>query len=229
MEYAKAMDEEEVDECYQAFLENISYCQSYEELEEFFHDFAMYGDDSMFKREGKYEGVCLTTIHSAKGLEWDNTYLTLSALDRKEYHRNPSKFRSSGEKDENIRKWFVGTTRAREKLVMTGQYVVELSKNELMLNDYVKEAYEIFGKPFGYQTGAFLETQAQEKREALEAATGFELNTLGRRLGTAIGSHHGKSGDTALMDRYRGNHPQPAPAAPAQKTEDLSAVEQEFA
>lgn len=229
MEYAKAMDEEEVDECYQAFLENISYCQSYEELEEFFHDFAMYGDDSMFKREGKYEGVCLTTIHSAKGLEWDNTYLTLSALDRKEYHRNPSKFRSSGEKDENIRKWFVGTTRAREKLVMTGQYVVELSKNELMLNDYVKEAYEIFGKPFGYQTGAFLETQAQEKREALEAATGFELNTLGRRLGTAVGSHHGKSGDTALMDRYRGNHPQPAPAATAQKTEDLSAVEQEFA
>lgn len=59
----------------------------------------------------------------------------------------------------------MGTTRAREKLVMTGQYVIELSKNELMLNDYVKEAYEIFGKPFGYQTGAFLETQAQEKRE----------------------------------------------------------------
>lgn len=84
----------------------------------------------------------------------------------------------------------------------------------MRLNDYVKEAYEIFGKPFGYQTGAFLETQAQEKREALEAATGFELNTLGRRLGTAVGSHHGKSGDTALMDRYRGNHPQPAPAAP---------------
>lgn len=57
----------------------------------------------------------------------------------------------------------MGTTRAREKLVMTGQYVVELSKNELMLNDYVKEAYEIFGKPFGYQTGAFWKRRHKKK------------------------------------------------------------------
>ena len=69
LEYADALDPDKTDECYQSFLEKITGCENAEEIAEFFRDFKLYGADSKFKREGKYEGVCLTTVHSAKGLE----------------------------------------------------------------------------------------------------------------------------------------------------------------
>lgn len=182
MEYAKALDIEEVDECYQSFLEKVGFCQTTEELSEFFRDFKLYGADSMFKREGKYEGVCLTTVHSAKGLEWDTTYLTLSHFDKDTYHKFASRFAYSGEKDEVNRKWFVGATRAREELIMTGQYVLKMNKNELVLNDYVKKAYELMNKVYGYNSAAYWETKSQEDVERQNRAIrALELHAMSHK------------------------------------------------
>ena len=172
-EFAKALDVAEVDECYQNFLEKIDFCQNMDELIEFFRDFKLYGAESMFKREGKYEGVCLTTVHSAKGLEWDVTYLSLSKFDKEDYHRMSTRYSTNGEKSEVNRKWFVGATRAREELVMTGEYVVKFTNRECILNDYVRQAYDILGRPYGYSAGAYWETVDAEKREALEQAVGL--------------------------------------------------------
>ena len=172
LEYAKKLDENETDECYQDFLGKIEHCISIDELIEFFRDFKLYGQDSKYKREGKYEGVCLTTVHSAKGLEWDTTYLSLSKFDKADYHRSYSKYVENGEKNENIRKWFVGATRAKSNLIMTGQYVLEGNKTNFVLNDYVKIGFELMGKVYGYQPGAYWEQRRQEELEELRVNSG---------------------------------------------------------
>lgn len=240
VEYAKALDLEEVDECYQSFLEKVSFCQTSEELAEFFRDFKLYGADSMFKREGKYEGVCLTTVHSAKGLEWDVTYLSLSHFDKEANHRSVQKFIQSGERDEVNRKWFVGATRARQELIMTGQYVLKFTQKECILNDYVRQAYDMLEKPYGYTSGAYWATQEQERREAMERAVGaLELHTMrtGTKLDikpTAQSAAIQQSGRN-LVSMYSGRTPNvqtqevvKQEEAPKQEVEDLSADDIEF-
>ena len=144
-QYAKALDINEIDECYQAFLENVEWCHDMDELKEFFNAFDIYGDQDKFRREQKYEGVSLITIHSAKGLEWDNVFLTLDNLDKVNYHKG-----HSTELFETYRKWFVGITRARENLVMTGQYVLSANKSNYTLNNLLMKGYEMLGKNYGF-------------------------------------------------------------------------------
>jgi DNA helicase-2/ATP-dependent DNA helicase PcrA len=221
LEYANALDEEQADECYQEFLEKISFCQNAEELSEFFQDFALYGKDSKFKREGKYEGVCLTTVHSAKGLEWDVTYLSLSHFDKADYHKNPSKYRNNGEMDEVYRKWFVGTTRAREELIMTGQYTIKMTNRECIPNDFVTQAHDLLGRPYAFSQGQYWTVYNQEI-ESQKAATNAELSIAGIRKSQVLGSL-GSRGDTSLINRY-------ANAAPLQRQEeDLLTEDIEFA
>lgn len=169
LEYAKALDAEEVDETYQNFLEKITYCTNMEELTEFFRDFDLYGQNSMSKREGKYEGVCLTTIHSAKGLEWDTTFLSMSHLDKMDYHKNAYRFETSPERDEVYRKWFVGTTRARENLYMTGTFTITKGDDPRnpVLNRYLKEGFDILGKNYVFSPAQLAAVKAQEKAEEM--------------------------------------------------------------
>lgn len=168
MAFAKALDLAEVDECYQDFLEKVEACRDMEELTEFMEDFKIYGKDSTYKREGRYDGVCLTTIHSAKGLEWDTTFLCLDKLDDEKYHNRPHYYQSSGEMDEQIRKWFVGATRAREELIMTGQYVLKMGKDSATFNNFLKNAYDLCGKAWGYTYSGYEAVRAQEKAESLK-------------------------------------------------------------
>lgn len=163
--YAKALDVDEIDECYQAFLENIEWCQDMDECKDFFNAFDIYGDQDKFRREEKYEGVSLITIHSAKGLEWDNVFLSLDELDKATYHRG-----YSNELFETYRKWFVGITRARENLIMTGQYVLTASKSNYTLNNLLMKGYEMLGKVYGFSPEMYEYTKAQEKLEEVEAA-----------------------------------------------------------
>lgn len=170
LKFAKALDEQEVDAAYQSFLEKLEFCEDTKELNDFMQAFNLYGANSEYKREGKYEGVCLTTVHSSKGLEWDTTYLTLSKFDSPQYHR--SNYHSSKEHDENIRKWFVGATRARKELIMTGQYLVQkpTARTAPVFNDFVMESYKMLDRVHGYN---YMSYQAQvdlEKQEALENA-----------------------------------------------------------
>lgn len=188
-EFAQALDENQVDECYQSFLENIEHCISMEELEEFFLSFKRYGDNSTFKREGHYEGICLTTIHSAKGLEWDNVYLSLSRLDRQENHSRYTR-QSDAERDEDYRKWFVGVTRARDKLVTTGQYVVGKNRGDVHLNRYVKEGYELLGKLYSFQQGQLGVMEALEKQEEIDAAKQTASKLHGKRDAAQVQSSY---------------------------------------
>ena len=171
-ELAKALDENEVDECYQEFLTRIEYCNSMDELNEFFNDFNLYGQNSAAKREGHYDGVCLITVHSAKGSEWDTTYLTLSKFDSKKYHTNPNRWHS--EINESYRKWFVGATRAKDDLIITGTYTLnsaaDIIKNGPVLNNYLMKTYQMLDKVYGYNTGSLLAEIAAENEQ-----TGPEL------------------------------------------------------
>lgn len=165
--YAEALDENKVDEAYQEFLTNLNYVESIEELTEFFHDFDLYGDKSAYRREGKYEGVCLTTIHSSKGLEWEKVFLTLSKLDDASYHR-----RWTAQNDEANRKLFVGITRAKQELTITGQYVVpsRSKKDGLLTNDFLARTMEYLGKPFEFSPQVYEYTKARELAEEKENA-----------------------------------------------------------
>lgn len=166
--YANALDENCVDEAYQEFLKNLDYVESLEELTEFFHDFDLYGDKSCYKREGKYEGVCLTTVHSSKGLEWEKIYLTLSKLDTPSLHK-----RWSAANDEANRRLFVGITRAKQQLVISGQYVVQKNKSGTILNDYLASVMDKLDIPYNFNEQLYDYTKAEElakeKRDAVEA------------------------------------------------------------
>jgi superfamily I DNA/RNA helicase len=172
VEYANAMDPDQIDEGYQQFLDKIRDCENMEELANFFRDFDLYGRDSTFKREGKYEGVCLITVHSAKGLEWNTTYLSLSHFDRNDWHRNENRFTNGPDHDESIRKWFVGATRAKEELIVTGQYVVPKDRNsrkdDFYLNRFLRKSCEILGRPYEY-SGTEYSSIIAEERAANEA------------------------------------------------------------
>ena len=175
IKFAKALDENEIDACYQNFLEKLEFCEDTNELREFMNSFKLYGIDSEYKREGKFEGVCLTTVHSAKGLEWDTTYLSLSKFDSIKNHRNSRAFERSGEHDEIIRKWFVGATRARKELIMTGQYLLQKPKRDgVVFNDYVVKSYQMLGKAFGYNYASYQAQTELEKHEAAEAALQYQ-------------------------------------------------------
>lgn len=184
-EYMKTLDENEVDVEYQAFLEEMEYVQSMDELDEFFQSFELYGQKSTFKREGKYEGVCLTTVHSAKGLEWDTVYTSLSNYDKEGYHKDENKFRQNGELDENYRLWFVAASRARNYFCQTGQYVLSAKNESVVLNDYTLKAQQLLGMPNEFSLPEFNKANIEEEKEhAKNAKEAIEsIGIHGRKKG----------------------------------------------
>lgn len=178
MEFAKALDINETDECYQDFLTKVEDCRDMDEICEFMEDFKLYGKDSTFKREGRYDGVCLTTVHSSKGLEWDTTFLCVDKLDDKKYHERPQLYDQNGEMDEQIRKWFVGSTRAREELIVTGNYIcyeIDDSKKgvyECHYNNFLKNTYDMLGKAWDYNYVEAQKVRAEEKAERIRERAG---------------------------------------------------------
>lgn len=184
MEFAKALDINEVDECYQDFLTKVDGCRDMDEICEFMEDFKLYGKDSTFKREGRYDGVCLTTIHSSKGLEWDTTFLCVDKLDDRKYHERPTFYDQNGEMDEQVRKWFVGATRAREELVVTGNFIcyeIDDSKKgvyESHYNQFLKKTYDMLGKAWDYSYVDAQKVRAEEKAERIRKAAGEDKDDM---------------------------------------------------
>ncbi|MBR1461521.1 ATP-dependent helicase [bacterium] len=91
----------------------------YSNLEDFISDMALEPPDSSV--EGMYkavddEALTISTIHSAKGLEWDSVFI-IGAVDG----RFPSaySFNSEEEMDEELRLMYVATTRAKNNLYIT--------------------------------------------------------------------------------------------------------------
>ena len=102
-------------------LEHFEYLSTqYTKLEDFLSDLALEPPDrsveGMYKNNIKDDCLTISTIHSAKGLEWDSVFI-ISAVDG----RFPSaySFNSQEEMDEELRLMYVACTRAKNNLYIT--------------------------------------------------------------------------------------------------------------
>ncbi len=124
----------------------------YSNLESFISDMALEPPDTsvegMYKNNSDDEALTISTIHSAKGLEWDSVFI-IGAVDG----RFPSaySFNSEEELDEELRLMYVATTRAKNNLYIT--YPVDmydyalnmvLSKPSRFLDDIDEEILELW-------------------------------------------------------------------------------------
>ena len=102
-------------------LDHFQYLATqYSNLEDFISDMALEPPDAsvegMYKNNIDDEALTISTIHSAKGLEWDSVFI-IGAVDG----RFPSaySFNSEEEMDEELRLMYVATTRAKNNLYIT--------------------------------------------------------------------------------------------------------------
>ena len=102
-------------------LDHFEYLSTqYSNLEDFISDLALEPPDAsvegMYKNNSDDEALTISTIHSAKGLEWDSVFI-IGAVDG----RFPSaySFNSEEEMDEELRLMYVATTRAKNNLYIT--------------------------------------------------------------------------------------------------------------
>lgn len=102
-------------------LDHFEYLSTqYSNLEDFISDLALEPPDAsvegMYKKNSADEALTISTIHSAKGLEWDSVFI-IGAVDG----RFPSaySFNSEEEMDEELRLMYVATTRAKNNLYIT--------------------------------------------------------------------------------------------------------------
>ena len=124
----------------------------YSNLEDFISNLALEPPDAsvegMYKRNSDDEALTISTIHSAKGLEWDSVFI-IGAVDG----RFPSaySFNSEEEMDEELRLMYVAATRAKNNLYIT--YPVDmydysmnmvLSKPSRFLKDIPDDILEVW-------------------------------------------------------------------------------------
>lgn len=102
-------------------LDHFEYLSTqYSNLEDFISDLALEPPDAsvegMYKKNSDDEALTISTIHSAKGLEWDSVFI-IGAVDG----RFPSaySFNSEEKMDEELRLMYVATTRAKNNLYIT--------------------------------------------------------------------------------------------------------------
>ena len=102
-------------------LDHFEYLSTqYSNLEDFISDLALEPPDAsvegMYKKNSDDEALTISTIHSAKGLEWDTVFI-IGAVDG----RFPSaySFNSEEEMDEELRLMYVAATRAKNNLYIT--------------------------------------------------------------------------------------------------------------
>lgn len=98
----------------------IDYASSYDSLEKFLADVALSegfkGQSILDYNDGPDEAVTLSTIHQAKGLEWKVVFI-LNLVDGQFPHAKV--FDRPEELEEERRLFYVGSTRAKDKLYLT--------------------------------------------------------------------------------------------------------------
>jgi DNA helicase-2/ATP-dependent DNA helicase PcrA len=90
------------------------------------------------------EPLVLSTIHSAKGLEWHTVFI-ISVLDG--YLPQDYAFRSDEELEEERRLLYVAMTRAKERLILTYPSLVSIGSTSMI------RAEAVFGKPSHFLEG----------------------------------------------------------------------------
>ena len=130
------------DEVYQKFCDKLKTKPTVKKIIQYCNDFLLYGAECAVKREHDYPGVVLTTAHSSKGLEWPIVYNSITGYDSPEIRRKTPLL------EEKRRLLFVSSTRARDELYITAQYVAFGSKDDKTYNIFLTEAYDILGQSF---------------------------------------------------------------------------------
>lgn len=166
------------DELYDYFLSLLYNNDDLQSELEYTRIFKKYGSKMNKKMDQSYEGVVLTTAHSSKGLEWPTVYVSISNFDSERLHKK----RNTAELEEKRRLLFVSTTRARDELIVTGQYVAYGPKDDRTYNQFLKELYNLTGQD--YQPVDPMEAvrdeerrqKAREKQKERYAAKKLEQN-----------------------------------------------------
>jgi DNA helicase-2/ATP-dependent DNA helicase PcrA len=117
-------------------LEQLAlFAEGYEQAKDFLADIALY-DDVVSKRESAIhnsqsdnERIVLSTIHQAKGLEWDTVFIIHLADG---FFPNRRALAEEGGMEEERRLFYVATTRARRLLFLT--YPLTVGYDTLMFN-----------------------------------------------------------------------------------------------
>lgn len=128
------------DELYEHFIDSLKFRPTFSQQLDYIKLTEEYGKRQTYKREKDYPGVVLTTMHSSKGLEWPVVYLSLNGLDMESYH----KVNYGGhldEVEEKKRLVFVSMTRARDELIITGQYEIK----KMVYNHFLRDAFTVAG------------------------------------------------------------------------------------
>ena len=161
IELLTCLDENE-DEVFESFIETLK-TKPVSKIFDYVSDFYRFGSTAAVRRTHNYPGVVLTTAHSSKGLEWNVVYNMISKYDAPECYKRSRESKLTVE--EKKRLLFVSMTRARDELIVTGQYVAFGKRGEYTYNQFLQIAYESVGKSFSAQEVELLRTE----RERLKA------------------------------------------------------------
>ncbi len=134
------------DELYNYFLDLLYQNEDFPSELEYTRIFKKYGSKLDKKMDQSYEGVVLTTAHSSKGLEWPVVYVSITNFDGESYHKKGK--RADARVEERRRLLFVATTRARDEIYITGQYVAFGPKDDRTYNQFLRELYSISGQDY---------------------------------------------------------------------------------
>ena len=165
----KKFDED--DEVFQSFCDSLSHQPSFKQMLEYCSCFNEYGANTAVRRVRDYPGVVLTTAHSSKGLEWDHVFCSVS-----KFHSKKLAFNSKSDKDIKVceearRLFFVTVTRARDELVITGQYIAYGGLWKPVYNQFLIESCDILGVPFeGKELVALRQAEKREEQKAKRAS-----------------------------------------------------------
>ena len=145
----KALDQEENDEIYQSFLEDINTAMEDAVKQENLHavceyvmDFERFGQKQTARKEKAYNGVVLSTMHSSKGKEWPVVFCSVTKMHGRDL--KPEDI------DEKNRLLFVACTRAKKELYISG---VAIAFSSAMQGDvenmFPAECIEVYENMYG--------------------------------------------------------------------------------
>lgn len=145
----KVLDQEENDEIYQSFLEDINTAMEDAVKQENLHavceyvmDFERFGQKQTARKEKAYNGVVLSTMHSSKGKEWPVVFCSVTKMHGRDL--KPEDI------DEKNRLLFVACTRAKKELYISG---VAIAFSSAMQGDvenmFLAECIEVYENMYG--------------------------------------------------------------------------------
>lgn len=145
----KALDQEENDEIYQSFLEDINTAMEDAVKQENLHavceyvmDFERFGQKQTARKEKAYNGVVLSTMHSSKGKEWPVVFCSVTKMHGRDLKHEDI--------DEKNRLLFVACTRAKKELYISG---VAIAFSSAMQGDvenmFLAECIEVYENMYG--------------------------------------------------------------------------------